>query len=81
MPVEDNDSVYSTTLDKRYAVTVRRTGPYHGELTIAEGGQILFRQDVGLSYNAQFGPDVADVADWQDIAINFIDGAKDENQH
>lgn len=27
-------------------------------------------------YNAQFGPDVADVADWQEIAVNFIDNKK-----
>lgn len=27
-------------------------------------------------YNAQVGPDMADVADWQEIVVNFIDNKK-----
>jgi len=35
------DLVWEGTLDSRYTVTVIRTGPYHGGLSIREGDQIL----------------------------------------
>jgi hypothetical protein len=55
-------------------VTVRRTDDYLGELTISEGDLVLHRESVGLSYGATFGPDMADVAEWQRIAVEFVDG-------
>ncbi len=71
--MQDN-VVWTSTLDKRYEVTVTRGDDYHGELTISEGNQVLHREAVGLSYGAIFGPDVADVADWRRIAVAFVDG-------
>jgi hypothetical protein len=73
--MQDN-VVWTSTLDKRYEVTVTRSGDYHAELTISEGDQVLHREAVGLSYGAIFGPDVADVADWRRIAVAFVDGQK-----
>lgn len=35
---------------------------------------ILMHTEVGLSYGAMFGPDVADVALWEDMVIKVIDG-------
>jgi hypothetical protein len=66
--------VWTSTLDKRYEVTVTRSDDYLAELTISEGNQVLHRESVGLSYGAIFGPDVADVADWRRIAVEFVDG-------
>jgi hypothetical protein len=66
-----DDAVWNGTLDNRYTVTVIRTGTYHGELSIREGDQILLRENVGLSYDARFGPDAGDVADWQQRAVEF----------
>jgi hypothetical protein len=37
---------------------------------------ILHRQLVGLMYDAVFGPDVADVSAWKQIAIEFVDYEK-----
>lgn len=68
-----NEVVWNATLDDRYDVVVTRTAPYQGELTISESGKILFRQKVGLMYGAIFGPDVADVFAWKQIAIEFVD--------
>ena len=34
---------------------------------------MLHREDVLLSFDALFGPDVADVASWQESAIAFVD--------
>ncbi len=73
--MQDN-VVWTSTLDGKYEVTVTRTGDYHGELTISEGGQVLHSESVGLSCGAIFGPDVADVADWRRIAVEFVDGQK-----
>jgi hypothetical protein len=70
--MQDN-VVWTSTLDGRYEVNVTRTDDYHGELTISEGNQVLHRKPVGLSYGAIFGPDVAGVADWQRIAVEFVD--------
>jgi hypothetical protein len=73
--MQDN-VVWTSTLDRRYEVTVTRTDDYHGVLTISEGNQVLHRESVGLSYGAIFGPDLADVADWRWIAVEFVDGQK-----
>ena len=74
---EDNENVvWTSTLDGKYEVTVTHTRGYHAELTISEDGQVLHREAVGLSYGAIFGPDVADVADWRRMAVEFVDGQK-----
>lgn len=70
----DDNLVWTSLLDDRYTVAVRRTRPYAGELTITEGDSVLFRKEVGLAYDALFGPDVDDVATWQDLAVRFVDG-------
>jgi hypothetical protein len=67
------DIVWNSTLDKRYRVTVTRTGPYRGELSICDGDQALHVESVGLAYDALFGPDVDDVHRWQEIAVDFVD--------
>ncbi len=66
--------VWTSTLDGKYVLTITRIDDYLGELTISEGDQLLHREVVGLSYGAIFGPDVADVAEWQRIAVEFVDG-------
>lgn len=67
------NEVWTATLDDKYTVTVIRESPYRAILTITEGEQVLYRQSVGLMYDALFGPDIDDVASWQDIAVRFID--------
>lgn len=73
MSAEDDLTVWSSELDGKYMVKVTRIAPYRGELTIAEGNNVLHREDVLLSFDALFGPDVADVASWQESAIAFVD--------
>jgi hypothetical protein len=71
----DEDTVWDANLDEgRYRVTVIRLGPYGGVLILREAdGPILLQREVGLSYDALFGPDVSDVQLWQDIATRFVD--------
>lgn len=79
--------VWHGLLDNRYLIRVVRapddTTGYKGLLTITDrGGEKeveMHRQEVGLAYGAQFGPDVDDVAAWQEIAIKVVDeGGKGE---
>lgn len=65
--------VWQSTLDGRYEVVVVRVASYLGLLTITVGGETLLSRQVGLIYNAQFGPDISDVHDWKQITVNFID--------
>lgn len=74
MPKDDDLIVWSSMLDAKYTIQVTRTAPYRGELTIADGTNVLHREFVDLSFDALFGPDVADVASWQEAAIRFVDG-------
>lgn len=68
--------VWTSTLDGKYEITVTRSDDYLGELTVSQGDLVLHRETVGLSYGAIFGPDVADVAEWQRIAVEFADGKR-----
>ncbi|MGA2728451.1 MAG: hypothetical protein ABSE96_11590 [Terracidiphilus sp.] len=67
------DVVWNSNLDGRYTVTVIRTEPYRGDLSIHDRDQLLHRESVGLAYGALFGPDVDDIGRWQKIAEDFID--------
>jgi hypothetical protein len=69
------DTVWSSLLDGRYIITVRRTGSYRGDFTISDAGQLLHREPVSLSCNALFGPDTVDVSYWKQIAAAFVDRA------
>lgn len=65
-------------LDDRYGVSVERTSPYQGVLTISEGDEILHRESVVMIYDAQFGPDLDDVRSWKKTAVQFIDSRKQQ---
>lgn len=72
--MEIEDVVWTSMLDRKYTVVVARVAPYVGELRIEENDKVLHSRRVRLSFDALFGPDVAEVAEWQDIAIQFVDG-------
>lgn len=68
------EQIFFNVLDDRYRITVVRTRPYQGVLTIVDKDTpetILFQKDVGLSYNAEAGPDIDDMMEWQQIAVEF----------
>jgi hypothetical protein len=78
---DDNNSehpelVWWSRLDGRYQVEVQRTGSHTAELVVydhQDNDKELMREAVGLSYGAQFGPDVSDVAFWQQKSMDFVD--------
>lgn len=68
--------VWWSRLDNKYQVEVHRTGDRTGVLYVFDhndNNKELFSKDVDLSYGAQFGPDVADVAEWQKATGEFVD--------
>ena len=72
------DSVWAATVDGgRFLVAVV---PVTGNQEVAtltvqvtETGEVLLHEDVSLMYGAKFGPDVSDVASWQERSVGVID--------
>ena len=76
------DIVWNSKLDERYLIEVRRTGELTATLLIFDhenDDEELISFDVGLLYGAPFGPDVADVAEWQEKILDFVDN-KDKKE-
>lgn len=71
--MEQRDVVWWTRLDGRYGARVEETGDYTCVLEVTEGEEILYAEEVALSYGALLGPDVGDIADWQEKAVRVVD--------
>ena len=69
------NTIWESTLDDIFECKVLRTGDRTGQLTVKENitGQILLDKPVALSYGAQFGPDMDDVAQWQGMCVDVVD--------
>lgn len=68
-----NYIIWESTVDKKYKVYVERVEPYKGELVIKEGDKELTHKFVTISHDAMFGPDIADITEWERMCIDFID--------
>jgi len=69
------ETIWESELDGKFSCFVVRINKRGGNLRVVETatGRELLNQDVGLMYGAQFGPDVGDVAKWQDICTAVVD--------
>lgn len=68
--------VWAGVLDKRFKIEVVRTDGYKANISIydSEHNDIeIHTEQVGLAYGAMFGPDVEDVAQWQNLACKVVD--------
>lgn len=71
--------VYKTRLDGRYQLEAHRHEDDQDSATLyiwdhREGDRLIHSQDTGhMMAGAIFGPDVDDVARWQEIAISVVD--------
>jgi len=68
--------LWAAILDRRYKCEVQRTEPYKGELLAfdsQENDKLIYELNVPISYDGPFGPDIIDVASWQDLIIQKID--------
>jgi hypothetical protein len=68
----NDEQVWTSILDGRFTVTVTRTAPHRGELTISDAHKMLHREPVDLMSDALSGPDICDVELWQERAIGFV---------
>jgi hypothetical protein len=67
--------VWESKLDEMFDCKVVRTSDYTGRLTVVNTvtTDTILDKEVDLSYGALFGPDVSDVAHWQDMIIEAVD--------
>ncbi len=81
MSEPDKSVIWRGSVDGgQFEVSVTRTGESTGTLLILTAtGEVLLTESVGLMYGAQFGPDVDDVAEWRERAIEIIDAWKERH--
>jgi hypothetical protein len=65
--------IWESGLDDKYHVKVIRTAPYIALAVITEGDKELARKETRLAFDASFGPDIADLQEWQEWAISVVD--------
>lgn len=78
MTIPENSAlVWSTVIDKKYHCRVWRNehNVYHGRyiITDIETGKVWYDKPTSLAYGSVFGPDVSDVVEWEEIAIEVVD--------
>jgi len=71
---DGGDTVWVAVLDGKFNVEVQRR--HQGAIFCVFGldGKCLHVEPTSPSYGAAFGPEVSDVADWQDRAQQVVDG-------
>lgn len=71
-----NDAVWAGVLDKRYAIEIHHVDPYKGLFIIFDiqnNFKPVYFCFTTISFDATFGPDIADITRWQHDAISIID--------
>lgn len=78
-----DNCVWWSRLDDRWQIEVHRDSPtppsYGAMLHIFDhndGDRLVHSEPVALSFEARFGPDVTDVAEWQALAMEYVDQDK-----
>lgn len=69
-------NIWEATVDNNtWKVQVVDTGNYSGRLEVirVSDGEVVYKEALHVAFNAAFGPDAADVACWQEKAIEVID--------
>lgn len=66
--------IWEAKLDDLYECKVTRISEHKGKLTMLDPfNRILIDREVGLLYGAVFGPDIEDVAYWEELCVAEID--------
>jgi hypothetical protein len=67
--------VWAAILDKRYKLEVVRekVGATFRIYDSGNNDELIHEQKVNLMFGARFGPDMADVAEWQQIGCKIVD--------
>ena len=73
--MSDTEIIWESILDNQYTCKVERVDESTGCLVVRDNVNafLILEQTVALSYGAMYGPDLGDVAHWQDLCIEAID--------
>lgn len=73
--MSEGQTVWKAMMDDRYRVTVTRVASHRGRLRIVDTtrDELVHEEEVRLRYGAIFGPDTADVVEWQKTAVRVVD--------
>ncbi len=73
-PLREN-AIWARILDCQYGCEVQRTEPYKGILIIEDlvNQKLIHKEEVHISYDARFGPDMYDAQVWSVKACNVVD--------
>lgn len=74
--LEQGETVWCALLDGRYVVEVQRIVKTPHLCIFDETKTCIFSEATSVSYGAQFGPDDSDVRDWEERALEVIEGLK-----
>lgn len=77
---EEDVVVWENTIDQgAWGCKVVRGGAMKGQLSVwnVATGEVILDKEVGLAYDAIFGPDVDDLAQWQGMILGAIDRQAD----
>ena len=67
--------IWAARLDNAYNCEVILTEDGRSaSITIEENGEVIYDEPTVMVFEPRFGPDVADVACWENQIIEFIDG-------
>lgn len=66
--------IWEAKLDDLYDCKVTQTDDYLGQLTMIDPfDRKLIDREVQLTFGARFGPDVADVAYWEELCVAALE--------
>jgi hypothetical protein len=77
---DDPNVVWENTIDGGvWGAKVVRTADHQGRLTVwnVASGEAILSTEVGLAYDALFGPDADDLRYWQHAILGAIDAQAD----
>jgi hypothetical protein len=74
---EPGDVAWAAVLDQKYVVEVQRILHRDFLCIFKIGGKFLFSEPTNVAYGAMFGPDVGDVAMWQERALQIVASLSD----
>ena len=76
--MSDTEIIWDSILDNQYTCKVERVDESTGCLSVRDNVNsfLVLEQTVSLSYGAMYGPDRGDVAYWQDLCVEAIDGLR-----
>ena len=76
--IDSGDAVWATVIDQRHIVEVQRINHRSYLCLFDLDGKFRHVEKTNVAYGAAFGPDVGDVAAWQERAAAIVDGWRGE---